>query len=121
MADSTGFAPLVEAGKVRVLNTWGEKRLEKFPDVPTLRELGIDVVQNSPFGIAAPRGTPPEVTKRLHDAFKKAMEDPSYQQALARYDMVPIYMDSAQYTRFAQETFAREKALVEKLGLAKAS
>jgi tripartite-type tricarboxylate transporter receptor subunit TctC len=119
MADSTGFAPLVQAGKVRVLNTWGEKRLEKFPDVPTLKELGIDVVQNSPFGIGAPRGTPPETVKKLHDAFKKAMEEPSYVQSLARYDMLPIYMDSAQYTRFAQETFAREKALVEKLGLAK--
>jgi len=47
------------------------------------------------------------------------MEEPSYQQALARYDMVPIYMDSPTYTRFAQDTFAREKALVEKLGLAK--
>jgi len=119
MADSTGFAPLVEAGKVRVLNTWGEKRLEKFPDAPTLKELGLDIVQNSPFGIGAPRGTPPEVVKKLHDAFRKAMEDPSYLQALARYDMVPIYMDSATYTRFAQDTFAREKALVEKLGLAK--
>ena len=119
MADSTGFAPLVEAGKVRVLNTWGEQRLAKFPDAPTLKELGLDIVQNSPFGIGAPRGTPPEVVKKLHDAFKKAMEDPSYLQALARYDMVPIYMDSATYTRFAQETFAREKALVEKLGLAK--
>jgi tripartite-type tricarboxylate transporter receptor subunit TctC len=120
-ADSTGFAPLVQAGKIRVLNTWGEKRLEKFPDVPTLKELGVDVVQNSPFGIGAPRGTPPEVVKKLHDAFKKAMEEPSYVQALARYDMLPIYMDSAQYTRFAQETFRSEKALVEKLGLAKAN
>jgi tripartite-type tricarboxylate transporter receptor subunit TctC len=116
-ADSTGFAPLVESGKLRVLNTWGEQRLAKFPDAPTLKELGIDIVQNSPFGIGAPRGTPPDVVKRLHDAFKKAMEDPSYVQALARYDMLPIYMDSAQYARFAQETFQREKALVEKLGL----
>ena len=57
-ADSTGFAPLVQAGKVRVLNTWGAKRLETFPDAPTLKELGIDVVQNSPFGIGAPRDTP---------------------------------------------------------------
>jgi tripartite-type tricarboxylate transporter receptor subunit TctC len=120
-ADSTGFAPLVEAGKLRVLNTWGEKRLAKFPDAPTLKELGLNIVQNSPFGIGAPKGTPPAVVKRLHDAFKKAMEDPSYVQALARYDMLPIYMDSAQYRRFAQETFNREKALVEKLGLAKPS
>jgi tripartite-type tricarboxylate transporter receptor subunit TctC len=119
-ADSTGFAPLVESGKLRVLNTWGEQRLAKFPDAPTLKELGIDIVQNSPFGIGAPRGTPPEVVKKLHDAFKKAMEEPSYVQALARYDMLPIYMDSAQYARFAQETFQKEKALVEKLGLGKA-
>jgi tripartite-type tricarboxylate transporter receptor subunit TctC len=118
-ADSTGFAPLVESGKLRVLNTWGEQRLAKFPDAPTLKELGIDIVQNSPFGIGAPRGTPPEVVKKLHDAFKKAMEEPSYVQALARYDMLPIYMDSAQYARFAQETFQKEKALVEKLGLGK--
>jgi len=118
-ADSTGFAPLVQAGKLRVLNTWGEKRLDKFPDAPTLKELGLDIVQNSPFGIGAPRDTPPDVVKKLHDAFKKAMEDPSYVQALARYDMLPIYMDSAQYRKFAQDTFTREKALVEKLGLAK--
>lgn len=118
-ADSTGFAPLVESGKLRVLNTWGAQRLAKFPDAPTLKELGLDLVQNSPFGIGAPRGTPADVTRRLHDAFKKAMEQDSYKTALARYDMVPMYMSSAGYSKFAAETFAREKALVEKLGLAK--
>jgi tripartite-type tricarboxylate transporter receptor subunit TctC len=119
IADSTGFAPLVESGKLRVLNTWGEKRLAKFPDAPTLKELGLDIVQNSPFGIGAPKGTPPEVVKKLHDAFKQAMEEPSYVAALGRYDMLPIYMSSADYTKFAQTTFTREKALIEKLGLAK--
>ena len=118
-ADSTGFAPQVEAGKLRVLNTWGDKRLAKFPDAPTLKELGYDTVQNSPFGIGAPRGTPPEVVAKIHDAFKKAMEEPSYVAALAKYDMLPNYMSSADYTRFAQDTFGREKALIEKLGLAR--
>ena len=118
-ADSTGFAPQVEAGKLRVLNTWGEQRLAKFPDAPTLKELGLGLVQNSPFGIAAPRDTPPAVVKRLHDAFKQAMEQESYKTALARYDMVPMYMSSAVYSKFAAETFVREKTLVEKLGLAK--
>jgi tripartite-type tricarboxylate transporter receptor subunit TctC len=118
-ADSTGFAQLVEAGKLRVLNTWGDKRLEKFPDAPTLKELGLDIVQNSPFGLGAPRDTPPEVVKRLHDGFRTAMQDPAYLQALGRYDMVPIYMDSGQYRRFAQQTYGQEKALIEKLGLAK--
>ena len=119
-ADSTGFAPQVEAGKLRVLNTWGAERLAKFPDAPTLKELGLDIVQNSPFGIGAPKGTPPAVVKRLHDAFKQAMEQDAYKTALARYDMVPIYMNTAAYQKFAQDTFAREKALIEKLGLAKA-
>ncbi|WP_137895066.1 tripartite tricarboxylate transporter substrate binding protein [Ramlibacter sp. 2FC] len=118
-ADSTGFAPQVEAGKLRVLNTWGAERLAKFPDAPTLKELGLDLVQNSPFGLGAPKGTPPAVVKRLHDAFKQAMEQDSYKTALARYDMVPMYMSTTAYQKFAQDTFAKEKALVEKLGLAK--
>lgn len=118
-ADSTGFAPLVQSGKLRVLNTWGEKRLPKFPEAPTLKELGVPIVQNSPFGLGAPRGTPPAVVKRLHDAFKKAMEEPAYVQALAKYDMLPNYMSTAAYEKFAQETFQREKALIEKLGLAR--
>lgn len=119
-SDSTGFAPQVEAGRLRVLNTWGAERLAKFPDAPTLKELGLDIVQNSPFGIGAPKGTPPAVVKRLHDAFKQAMEMDSYKTALGRYDMVPMYMGTAQYGKFAESTFATEKALVEKLGLAKA-
>lgn len=118
-SDSTGFAPQVEAGKLRVLNTWGDKRLDKFPDAPTLKELGYDIVQNSPFGIGAPKNTPEAVVKRLHDAFKTAMEQPAYVDALQRYDMVPIYMSSAQYRQFAQDTFAREKTLIEQLGLSK--
>ena len=118
-ADSTGFAPQVEAGKLRVLNTWGAERLTKFPDAPTLKELGLNLVQNSPFGIGAPKGTPDAVVKRLHDAFKQAMEQESYRTALARYDMVPMYMSTSAYKKFAQDTFTREKALVEKLGLAK--
>jgi tripartite-type tricarboxylate transporter receptor subunit TctC len=119
-ADSTGFAPQVEAGKLRVLNTWGDQRLARFPDAPTLKELGLDMVQASPFGIGAPKGTPPAVVKRLHDAFKQAMEEPSYAQSLGKYDMLPMYMSTASYSKFAEDTFVKEKALVEKLGLAKA-
>ena len=102
-----------------MLNTWGAERLAKFPDAPTLKELGLNLVQNSPFGIGAPKGTPDTVVKRLHDAFKQAMEQDSYKTALARYDMVPMYMSTSAYKKFAQDTFTREKALVEKLGLAK--
>ena len=57
--------------------------------------------------------------KKLHDAFKQAMEEPSYVAALGKYDMLPDYKSSAQYAQFAKDTVAREKVIIEKLGLAK--
>ena len=118
-ADSTGFAPHVASGKLRVLCTWGEQRLAKFPDVPTLKELGLPIVQASPYGLGAPKGMEPALATRIHDAFKAAMEMPNHVEALARYDQQLLPMNPQQYSRFAEETFKREKALVEKLGLAK--
>ncbi len=120
-ADSTGFAPHVASGKLRVLNTWGEQRLAKFPDVPTLKELGIPLVQASPYGIGGPKGMDPALVQRIHDVFKQAMEMPTHVEALARYDQALMHMNPAQYTRFAEDTYRREKALVEKLGLSKPS
>jgi len=120
-ADSTGFAPHVASGKLRVLNTWGEQRLAKFPDVPTLKELGLPIVQASPYGLGGPRGMEPALVARIHDAFRRAMGEANHVEALAKYDQLLLPMNPAEYGRFAEETFKREKALVEKLGLAKPS
>jgi tripartite-type tricarboxylate transporter receptor subunit TctC len=118
-ADSTGFAPHVASGKLRVLCTWGEQRLAKFPDVPTLKELGLPIVQASPYGLGAPKGMEPGLTTRIHDAFKAAMEMPNHVEALARYDQQLLPMNPQEYSRFAEDTFKRERALVDRLGLAK--
>jgi tripartite-type tricarboxylate transporter receptor subunit TctC len=118
-ADSTGFAPHVASGKLRVLCTWGEQRLAKFPDVPTLKELGLPIVQASPYGLGGPKGMEPALVARIHDAFRRAMEQPSHVEALAKYDQQLLPMTPEQYGRFAEDTYQREKVLVEKLGLAK--
>jgi tripartite-type tricarboxylate transporter receptor subunit TctC len=120
-ADSTGFAPHVASGRLRVLNTWGEQRLAKFPDVPTLKELGIPLVQASPYGLGGPKGMEPALVQRIHDAFRAAMGEANHVEALAKYDQQLMPMNPAQYSRFAEETFKRERALVDKLGLAKPS
>jgi tripartite-type tricarboxylate transporter receptor subunit TctC len=120
-ADSTGFAPHVAAGKLRVLATWGDKRLPKFSDVPTLTELGVPIVQASPYGLGGPKGMDAGLVQRIHDAFKQAMEMANHVEVLAKYDQQLMPMSPAQYTRFAEETFRREKALVDKLGLARPS
>ena len=120
VADTPAWAQYVETGKLRLLSTWGEKRSARFPNVPTLKELGMGIVQASPFGLVAPKGTDPKIVQKLHDAFKKAMEMPNYRESLAKFDMEPYYMSSTQYAQFAADTVKKEKAIIEKLGLAKA-
>lgn len=68
----------VKAGKLRIIALFSEKRFELFPDVPTVKEQGIDFVMGQWRGLAAPKGTPSDVIKKLHDAFKKGMEDPVF-------------------------------------------
>jgi tripartite-type tricarboxylate transporter receptor subunit TctC len=62
----------------------------------------------------------PALTKRLDEAFKKSLEDPQVIASFEKYDQPVIYMGSDEYARFAQRTYASEKRLIEKLGLAKA-
>ncbi len=68
----------VKAGKLKIIALFAEKRFELFPDVPTVKEQGVDFVMGQWRGLAAPKGTPPDVIKKLHDAFKKGMEDPVF-------------------------------------------
>ncbi len=68
----------VKAGKLRIVALFAENRFELFPDVPTVQEQGIDFTMGQWRGLAAPKGTPPEVVQKLHDAFKKGMEDPVF-------------------------------------------
>jgi tripartite-type tricarboxylate transporter receptor subunit TctC len=68
----------VKAGKLKIIALFAEKRFELFPDVPTVKEQGVDFVMGQWRGLAAPKGTPPEGIKKLHDAFKQGMQDPVF-------------------------------------------
>jgi tripartite-type tricarboxylate transporter receptor subunit TctC len=117
VSDSTGWAGSVNAGAVRLLVTWGAQRTKNWPDVPILKEVGIDMISNSPFGIGGPKGIDPAVVKILHDAFKKGMEEQSYKDAMAKLDQEAYYLDTAAYHAFAMKQIAEQKQLVEELGL----
>jgi tripartite-type tricarboxylate transporter receptor subunit TctC len=118
-ADSSGWKPLVEAGKLRLLMIWTAERSKNYPDTPTLKELGYPFVFDSPFGIAGPKGMDPKIVAKLHDAFKKAVEDPAVQETLAKYDMVVNYKNTEDYRKFVGETVEAEKKVLTDLGLAK--
>jgi tripartite-type tricarboxylate transporter receptor subunit TctC len=117
VADSSGWAQLVNAGRFRLLVTWGAARTKNWANVPILREVGIDLVANSPFGIAGPKGMDPKVVQVLHDAFKKGLEEPSYIEALAKLDQEQFYLSTAEYQAFAKQQIEEARRFIAELGL----
>ena len=114
-SDATGWGRHVDAGAFRLLVTFGEKRTKW--NAPTAKELGIDIVSYSPYGIVAPKGLDPKTQKFLHDAFKKALDDPEHMKVLAQLDQVYWYKSSEDYAKWAAETFKAERATIERVGL----
>ena len=116
--NSTGFAPWVEKGQMRLLATFNAARNPRWPDAPTLRELGYpQAVYTSPWGLAAPAGTPPAVIQKLHDAFHKAMFSARHTEALARYDQSIDYLNTRDYRQAVLATVEREKKLLARMNL----
>lgn len=117
VADGSAWGPMVDAGKLRLLVTFGTARTANWANVPTLTEIGIDMVAMAPYGLAGPKNMDPEIVKILHDAFKAGMEEPSYRAALKLLDQDPLYMSSEDYRRFAMQQLIEQKRLVDGLGL----
>lgn len=114
--NSTAFAPYVESGRLRLLATFGEARSKRWPDVPTMKELGLAVVAMSPYGIVGPRGLSASLVRTLHDAFKAAMYEPAHRREIAKYDQELNYLGPEDYAQFMRSTSAAEKRAVERLG-----
>lgn len=95
------YTPLmgqIRDGKLRLLAISTDKRLAQMPDVPTLKESGIDVVMTQWYGLAAPKGTPPAVVDTLARAVQAALRDP---------ELLKVYRaDGAQEAHLAGQAFA---------------
>jgi tripartite-type tricarboxylate transporter receptor subunit TctC len=120
MVGVTEFAPQVDAGKLRALATMGSQRVKALPNVPTLREAGVDLVSESPFGIGAPRGTDPAVIKTLHDAFRAALQEPQVLAAFDRYMLPVLYMNSSDYEAYARQSVTAARETLGRLELLRA-
>lgn len=117
LADSSSWAPHVEAGKLRLLATWGELRTARFKDVPTLRELGYDVVVDAPNGIGAPKGLDPAVAAKLRDAFRQAANSPEFKAVIDKLDAPLLYLDGPDYEKYVNTVYQKETVLIDKLKL----
>ncbi len=118
--NSTGFAPFVDSGRLRLLATFAARRSPRWPQVPTLKELGHNIVAMSPYGLAGPRGLPPAVVATLHEAFRKALFDPLFVHEIGKYDQEVDYLGPAEYGQWLKAEYAREKVAVERMGLSRA-
>lgn len=117
LADSSSWAPHVEAGKMRLLATWGEQRTPRFKDTPTLKELGFNVVVEAPNGIGAPKGLDPAVEKTLRDAFRAAVASNEFRQVAARIDAPIMYLDGPDYKKYVSTVYDQETQLIQRLKL----
>lgn len=117
-SDATTWAKFVDGGQMRLLVTFGDTPTNSWPNVPTAKSLGYDVVSTSPYGIVGPKGMDPAIVKRLETAFKTALEDPRNIELMNQLNQQAWFKSSSEYQAWAASTFKNEKALIEKLGLA---
>lgn len=110
-----GFGAQVQGGKVRLLATFTEQRLARY-NAPTVKELGHDLVIQSPVGLVAPRNLDPKIAARLHAAFRKAAGDPAYLQQVELFDMQPALMTGEGYAAYARAQFEREQKMLAEIG-----
>jgi tripartite-type tricarboxylate transporter receptor subunit TctC len=119
MCDGAAWAPAVDGGLLRLLAVATEKRIARYPDVPTLKERGYDATAWSPYGIVGPKNMPADIVRELHDAFKSAMEDPGHEPLLQRFLQESWYRSGAEYRKWAEDYFVEIRPKLMKAGLAK--
>lgn len=107
----------VASGKLKILGVMSDKREKAFPEVKTFKEQGYEVVVGTWRGLGVPKGTPEPVVKILHDAFKKAMDDPGFIAQADKLGLGLAYLNAADFTKFMDADFANYAKLVDKLGL----
>jgi tripartite-type tricarboxylate transporter receptor subunit TctC len=119
IATSGGWVPLVQAGKLRLLASFGAKRSEVFPDVPTVKELGYKVVDDGVMVILGPKGMDPQMVKTLHDVFHKAQSDPRFVTAMSKYGMPILHLDPKECAQYWADSYVEAGKQVNRFILKK--
>ena len=109
----------VEAGQLKFLAIATEKRSPEMPNVPTLKELGVNVVYDVNRGIMTPRGTPADVIAKLESSCAAAAKDPAFAQAMKLQATDVRYMGRKQYAEWLKSNDELNKTLAKDLGLYK--
>lgn len=93
----------LKAGQVRFLAITSAKRDPAYPDVPTLKELGYDMVLDQFRGISVPKGTPKEIIKKLEEAFRRGSEDPGFQKLARESGFTVSFLVQEEFVKYLAE------------------
>jgi tripartite-type tricarboxylate transporter receptor subunit TctC len=114
---TSSWAPYVDSGQLRLLVTVGSEREKKWPSVPTLKESGIDLALISPLGVTGPKGMDPQIVQVLHDAFKRAFDEPAFRTTLSQLNEEPLYLGSADFRATTLKLIGEWEQAFAELGL----
>ena len=106
----------IKAGKLRALASWGEKRHPALPEVPTLKESGIDSEFYIWAGVLVPAGTPETVIRQLRDAVRQAVADPQFRQVMEGAGQPIQYLDQAEFRVFFDRDAKKMAEVVRQIG-----
>ncbi len=109
----------VDAGLLRFIAIASTQRDPESPDVPTLKELGMDIVYEVVRGILVPKGTPAPVRAKLEDSCAKATKEPSFAQAMKLQGTRVSYLNARDYGAFLEKIDGENKTIMTDLGLIK--
>lgn len=109
----------VNAGKIRILAVMAEERASLVPDVPTLKEKGVDLAVETWRGLTAPKATPEDIQKALREIVKTTAEDPAFKEALSKMNVSYAYRDAPGFKEVIDRDNAFFKDIMTKLGIAK--
>jgi tripartite-type tricarboxylate transporter receptor subunit TctC len=109
----------VEAGQLKFFGIATEKRNPEMPNVPTLKELGVNVVYDVNRGLMAPKGTPEPVLAKLEAACAATVKEPAFAESMRKQATDVRYMDRRQYAAWLKQNDDLNKNLAKELGLSK--
>jgi len=105
------------ANRVMMLATFNPERMVGYPNVPTVKELGYDVVVVKFRGLAGPKGLPPEIIRIWEEAAQLILADPEYKAMYALDNLAPNYLSHAEYGPFVEKFAADTAAYLKSTGV----
>jgi tripartite-type tricarboxylate transporter receptor subunit TctC len=119
VADLAAVGPKLQGGAVRALGLFAAKRVASFPNVPTLKEQGVDIEAGFYNMLLAPKGTPEAIINTVHQAFRKALEDPDVIDKTAKANLPLEYFGPKESRERLNHNFEVFGVLLNDLGLKK--